>query len=568
MVKQISAGKKAFGKETFQRLADQSGLSLTEFIASLLRWNALYGHRVDGKAYPNSYPSKDSSDKAISAEVEEAFSFLETSYRRIREELRKLSWHNHNRNNQASRADDAQVFALIFKALSEFFDQTSVRLLKSCAVIFHRDRFDNESDYFGYGLKRHQETEEWQTPFIDSNDITEILTKEINVAWSHYSDARTWLEAKDVFPSWSPSNNYSPDKHEDCSNFFLEEKCGSAQKDKLIIQPVHEQSNPMQGVGARMNIIRTTLIFRFSYDDNVAINHVMETVASRTADIIEYVRLLRFQDVVLIRSLTDSALSLKLCTLPRQSQYLEGDAFKPQVKSILLKLRKIAEAIQVESKVNAYQTDTEVASRLDFLRELLACDVWVFDERSNNFFDHRSSEFRCTLPLARKKEVFDQLTGNKTSYETAYNNYLSALRPSGLGGKSLSCIAHRLPINVDDRSFSLLKKEVRILEQGNQVAVPIDLFQNDDNGNCRNFAHAILWARFDGKQTVAAVGQFIMWLCEEINRIDGVRIAVGESSRSFSKSLKLSTSDISRLLENGKQAVLKPLQGNSKMPSW
>jgi hypothetical protein len=541
MIKQINAGKKEFGRTTFQRLAECSGVPFEKYVASIMKWHVINGERSD----EGQYGSEPRCSGTLPDGVESAFSALEDAFSSIRRELRHRSWRSFQMHGRGCPVEDSrQSFTLIFMALAKFFDLISVRLLKSCAVIFHRD---SEGESFGYGLRRNRSSNEWEAPFLNTQEISDRLFRSIAAAWSAEAGDHTWLEARDAC---EPHGFGEVDNA--CS--FFATGHGKSAEDRILIQPVHEQYHPVAGLRARTDCTRTTLVMRFSFDDSSVVAHVMETIADRTVDIIEYVRLHWIQDLAISRSLTNSALSLSLRTLPSQRTQLTLQECSRRNSLLLQRIRSAAISHQCSSQRKKGAQSSGPLGKM--LSKMLACDVWVFDEGIGKFFSHPNGDHSIVLPIAEKTLLVDPDQGRRVTYKEAYERHLVELKPSGLGGKSISCIATQCFLNVQrDFQAGLLKQAVRLLERGNQVAIPVDLVEHGDDGKCVKLSHAVLWVRFDGQHSAAAVKAFVQWVDQQLAQIEGVKIRIGDTGNGSRKHRKLKVAEIDAALNVGMELL-------------
>ncbi|MDB5342934.1 MAG: hypothetical protein JWP89_1311 [Schlesneria sp.] len=550
MVKKIIAGKKEFGRDTFRGFANRSGMTFEGYVAALVKWDAIYGDN-DHVVKNNDQLVVDS--PRLTDDLGDAFSRLDVAFAKLRHAIRTRSWGNRFLPPRDCPVQDSRhTFTLTFTALAKFCDLISVRLLRSAAVIFHRD---TQGDLFGYGLRRDSESGEWKTPYLSRDDISTGLIQWFTTTWGNESERLCWLQASDLrLPS--------PETPGVAGTFFATTKT-QHDSDRILICPVHEQYHPVTGVRVPPDSTRTTLILRFSADYSAVVTQLAEMLADRLVDMIEYIRLTWIQDLAAVRSLTDSALSLSMRTLPSQPTQLEEECCDSRVGSLTEIIRRAMPDVSAASQSNSIGGGTaniRKQSLRKMLKRLLAFDFWVFDEVKCEFRSHSSNTYRVCMPYSDSISVTDPGQERLVSYSEAYKNYLSELRPSGVGGKSIACIAWQCFLNVDrSLDVGLFKRAVRLLERGNQVAVPFDVMEYDKGGRYTRISHAIGWFRFEGHHDIPAVKAFVEWLDSLVRKCAGVKIRIGGPSTSVAtKGRKLNSAEIQKALDVGASLLKSP----------
>lgn len=558
MVKKINAGKKEFGRDTFRGFASRCGMTLEAYVATLVKWDAIYGDNVsvDENTANITEPRRTDDD------VADAFSRLDIAFAKLRHAIRTRSWGTTLFPPRDSPVQDSRhTFTLTFTALAKFCDLISIRLLRSAAVVFHRDA---QRDYFGYGLRRDPETGEWKTPYLSRDDISVGLVQWVSAAWDNVSGRPCWLQASDL-----PISSQEIDRSSGGFYATTNVQCGS---DRILICPVHEHHHPVTGVRVPADSTRTTLILRVSADYSDVVTHLAEMLADRLVDMIDYIRLAWIQDLASIRSLTDSALSLSMRTLPSHPTQLEEEMCDIRVGSLRDTIRSAVSDVWVASPTNSGAkgaTSARKPSLRKMLKRLLAFDVWVFDEVKCEFRPHRSDAYRASMPYSDSVSVTDPGQVRLVPYREAYENYLPELRPSGVGGKSIACIAWQCFLNVDrSLDVGLFKRAVRLLERGNQVAVPFDIMEYDKNGRYTRISHIIVWFRFEGHHDIPAVKAFVEWLDSLVRKCPNVKIRIGGPTTNLgTKGRKLNMNEIQKALDVGASLLRSPqeleLQGSS-----
>jgi|GEM_PF-2197201 len=546
MIRKVRKGEKEFGRATFRRLAESANRSFDEYVLDLLKWGVLELPRLRCDHSPQTDEATATSDA-----VEDAFLRLDRTFSEIRKEIRTRAWNPKRFSSGDCRVEDSrQTFMVVFSAVAKFMDLISVRFLKSAAVIFHRG---DSSDAFGYGLRRDYRCSDWETPFLTDEDIPSELSREIIGVWTQDSPGHSWLQAYDVCIDAQSGGS-------DGAHPFFSTHSSADRSDRILVRPVHAQFHPVGGINTRTDSTRTSLLLRFAQDDTDIVTHVAESLADRLVDMLEYVRLVWIQDLAFVRSLTDSSLSMSLRALPPKSTQLTRLECEQRVSKL---------ARTIESSVIRSQTDQHVIKQgksprvdrglHDLLAKLMAFDFWVFDEDRSEFHSHWCDGFSVTMPMSSSHEVIDSSDGRRVDYRFLYQRYLGELKPSGVGGKSIACIADQCFLNVErDFETGMMKRAVRLLERGNQVAIPFDLVDGEESGSYRRLSHAIGWFRLSGKHSTETIIDFVGWIDSITRNVDGVKIRIRSASGavdSVNRKRKLKRAEIQNALDAGERVL-------------